>query len=69
MGFRFLDLKPNDLKEIDPRESSFNFIESEKKLLRGTIHYKYMPRTGVWGLSTSHTWLVVYWESSALSAL
>ena len=49
MGFRFLDLKLNNLEEISPEESSPTISESDKKLLRGTIHYKYMPRTGEWG--------------------
>ena len=53
MGFRFLDLKLNNFKEIDPGESNSIFDESEEKLLRGTIHYKYMPRTGDWGKADS----------------
>ena len=53
MGFRFLDLKLNDLKEIDPGDSSSILNESGEKLLRGTIHYKYMPRTGDWGKADS----------------
>ena len=53
MGFRFLDLKLNNLNEINPKESSSIFNKSEEKLLRGTIHYKYMPRTGDWGKADS----------------
>ena len=53
MGFRFLDLKLNNLEEISPEESSPTISESDKKLLRGTIHYKYMPRTGEWGKADS----------------
>ena len=30
-------------------ESSPIISESDKKPLRGTIHYKYIPRTGEWG--------------------
>jgi len=49
MGFRFLDLKLKELKEIDPEENSPIVNEHEEDLLRGTIHYKYIPKTGEWG--------------------
>ena len=49
MGFKFPDLKLNNLEEISPEESSPIISESDKELLRGIIHYKYIPRTGEWG--------------------
>ena len=49
MGFRFLDLKLNHLKEVSPRKDSAILNKSEKNLPNGTIHYKYVPRTGEWG--------------------
>ena len=53
MGFRFLDLKLNNLEQITPIEDHSQNNESEEKLLRGRIHYKYMPRTGDWGKADS----------------
>jgi hypothetical protein len=46
LGFRFLDLKVGNLRQQSPEE-----IE---RLVRartgdGTLHYKYVPRTGEWG--------------------
>lgn len=49
MGFKFMDIKLKNLKEINPQQSSLNINEYEEKSLRGTIHYKYIPRTGEWG--------------------
>ena len=49
MGFRFLDLKLNNLKEVSPQKDSTILNKSGKNLPSGTIHYKYMPRTGEWG--------------------
>ena len=46
LGFRFLDIYINNL-----RQQSGEAIESATKQSKsaGTLHYKYMPRTGEWG--------------------
>jgi hypothetical protein len=45
MGFKFMDLKVWDLKQIPPREASALSQPTDD----GILHYKYMPRTGQWG--------------------
>ncbi|HJO07746.1 MAG TPA: acetoacetate decarboxylase family protein [Chloroflexota bacterium] len=48
LGFRFMDLKVTDMEEIDVGAvSSPDSPDGDE--LRGTLHYKYMPRTGEWG--------------------
>ena len=46
LGFKFLDVYVNDLREQSPEE-----IEAitQSQTSAGTMHYKYMPRTGEWG--------------------
>ena len=46
LGFKFLDVYVNDLREQSPEE-----IEAMKQSRTGAgaMHYKYMPRTGEWG--------------------
>ena len=46
-------LELNNLEQITPIEDHSQNNESEEKLLRGRIHYKYMPRTGDWGKADS----------------
>lgn len=46
LGFKFLDLHVGDLRELSSEE-----IETRQNSAGGdgTLHYKYMPRTGEWG--------------------
>lgn len=46
LGFKFLDIHIDDLRQQSPAA-----IESEgaKTKSAGSLHYKYMPRTGDWG--------------------
>ena len=53
MGFRFLEIKLTNMKEVDPGTGTAKSNTPADDLLRGTIHYKYMPRTGEWGKSDS----------------
>ncbi len=46
LGFKFLDLNVNDLRE-QSREQIEEFTLSQSGA--GILHYKYMPRTGEWG--------------------
>ena len=46
LGFKFLDLKANNLRQQSSEEiAAFQRSQSGD----GTLHYKYMPRTGEWG--------------------
>ena len=46
MGFKFLDLKLSNMKQLNPTE-----IRSRRQTQRssGILHYKYQPRTEEWG--------------------
>lgn len=46
LGFKFLDIYLYDLQELSPVEIS---KQQAKSTSDGTLHYKYMPRTGEWG--------------------
>ena len=46
LGFKFLDVYINDLREPSRQEIERG---SQGKTSAGTLHYKYMPRTGEWG--------------------
>ena len=48
LGFRFMDLKITELKEVDAADDSAPESPSGSEL-RGVLHYKYIPRTGEWG--------------------
>ena len=46
LGFKFLDIYVNDLRELS-REEIDN--RAQRQTGDGTLHYKYQPRTGEWG--------------------
>lgn len=46
LGFRFLDLRIHDMTELSEQEIA---AQSAKGGGDGTLHYKYIPRTGEWG--------------------
>ena len=50
MGFRFLDMKVENLKpsSVAPPFASAD-TTSDDGILRGVLHYKYIPKTGQWG--------------------
>ena len=50
MGFKFLDMKMTDLKQL-PVETAPAPMDEEPDdgTLRGILHYKYIPKTGEWG--------------------
>ena len=50
MGFKFLDIKLFNMAEVVLEAPSGAPAEPKADdVLRGTLHYKYMPRTGEWG--------------------
>jgi hypothetical protein len=51
LGFKFLDMKLTNMHEIPlPTEApSASPAKPKDDVLTGTLHYKYMPRTGEWG--------------------
>lgn len=49
MGFRFLDLKLDNMKAVSPEDAMSPEPPPAAGLLRGVLHYKYIPRTGEWG--------------------
>ena len=49
MGFRFLDIKLTNMKDVAPADFPPPVQHRTDDVLSGTIHYKYMPRTGEWG--------------------
>lgn len=46
MGFKFMDLKIENLKQVPAGELS---SAANKQNGDGTLHYKYIPKTGEWG--------------------
>jgi hypothetical protein len=46
MGFKFLDVKLSNMKQLTPTEIS-NRRQNQQST--GILHYKYQPRTGEWG--------------------
>ena len=49
LGFRFLDLRFTNMQEIAPDEAVAAPARAQDGVVRGTMHYKYIPRTGEWG--------------------
>jgi len=50
LGFKFLDLKLTNMTPVPLSPSPAPAGEQpDDGVLRGTLHYKYMPRTGEWG--------------------
>ncbi len=46
LGFKFMDLKIKNITQLTPEEVAALI---SKRSGDGTLHYKYMPRTGEWG--------------------
>jgi hypothetical protein len=46
LGFKFMDMR---LTDMAPAEMPAPAPAPDDGILRGTLHYKYMPRTGEWG--------------------
>ena len=46
LGFKFLDLELSELQRQSPKDIDTLTENTESA---GTLHYKYMPRTGAWG--------------------
>ncbi|MCY3781857.1 MAG: acetoacetate decarboxylase family protein [Chloroflexi bacterium] len=46
LGYKFLDLHINDLRQLSREEIN---RAAQQATGDGTLHYKYMPRTGEWG--------------------
>lgn len=46
LGFRFLDLKLKNMKQLSSEEAT---AATSQQTTEGPIHYKYIPRTGEWG--------------------
>lgn len=51
MGFKFLDMQVSDMEPVslDELPSNNDGTSADDGMLRGTLHYKYFPRTGEWG--------------------
>ena len=51
LGFTFLDMKLTNMHEVrlSPEAHTAPSTEPKDDVLTGTLHYKYMPRTGEWG--------------------
>jgi hypothetical protein len=50
LGFQFLDMKLTNMTPVPLNPSPTPANEQlDDGVLRGTLHYKYMPRTGEWG--------------------
>lgn len=48
MGFKFMDLRTNHMKQL-PLPIAQENRPGDDGILRGTLHYKYIPKTGEWG--------------------
>ena len=48
-GFRFLDITVDDLSEEQADPATPVATSSTNGVLKGQLHYKYIPKTGVWG--------------------
>ena len=46
LGFKFMDLKIKNITQLAPEEVA---ALTSKRSGDGTLHYKYMPKTGEWG--------------------
>jgi len=50
LGFKFLDMKLTDMTLVPLNPSAVSAgKQRDDGVLTGTLHYKYMPRTGEWG--------------------
>lgn len=46
LGFKFLDMKLENMKQLSPEEVT---AATSQQTSEGSMHYKYIPRTGEWG--------------------
>ena len=51
LGFRFMDMRLTNLVEVE--ETAASAAPPDDGSLRGTLHYKYVPKTGEWGEADS----------------
>lgn len=49
LGFRFMDMRLTNMAEVDVPAGAAAAQNSDDRELQGTLHYKYVPRTGEWG--------------------
>ncbi len=49
LGFRFMDMRLTNMAEVDVPAGAAVAENPDDGELRGTLHYKYVPRTGAWG--------------------
>ncbi len=73
LGFRFLDLKLANMTEINPEDYPKPVPPRLDGAIEGQMHYKYIPKTGVWGeadaaypvispSSDSNAWVTGMWK-------
>ena len=48
LGFRFMDMRLTSMVEVE-EPAAAGSEASEDGSLKGTLHYKYVPKTGEWG--------------------
>ena len=49
LGFRFMDMRLTNMVEVDVPAGAAAAQNPDDGELHGTLHYKYVPRTGAWG--------------------
>ena len=49
LGFKFMDLKVRNMTQVSLEKPPSSASRQTDGKLTGTLHYKYMPRTGEWG--------------------
>lgn len=49
LGFRFLDIRLQNMQEVPPGDAVGAPVSTPAGAVRGTLHYKYIPKTGEWG--------------------
>ncbi|MDE2869705.1 MAG: acetoacetate decarboxylase family protein [Chloroflexota bacterium] len=49
LGFRFMDMRLTNMAEVDAPAGAAAAENSDGGELQGTLHYKYVPKTGEWG--------------------
>lgn len=59
LGFKFLDIHLHDMKPVEMNNASDppaeqNVENQDSDVLTGILHYKYMPRTGEWGVADAN---------------
>ncbi len=54
MGFKFLDMSVKELQEVPVADGGSTAADRTDGELSGTLHYKYIPKTGEWGTADVH---------------